>query len=193
MERTSASFLKRRADLRSPRTQVNPSNRHEGHSEPLLPALQGHSTGSLFLKGKWEWVGSDSCWWCSKGRQSREHLFEECKEWRKEIYPCGKEWGASLGKGVCVRIRTEKKPVPSSSFSPFLLAFSRSLFLSLLPHVYVLVFGVHHRAQSVTGFGPCAAISPRPGCSMLDYKQKHLPDYATVAVKNSCTSPYTEA
>lgn len=105
---------------------------------------------------------------------------------------CGKEWGASLGKGVCVRIRTEEKSVPSSSFSPFLLAFSRSLFLSLLPHVYVLVFGVHHRALSVTGFGPCAAISLRLGYSMLDYKQKHQPDYATAAVKNSCTSPYTE-
>ena len=79
-ERISASFLKRRADLRSPRTQANPSNRHEGHSEQVLPALQDHSTGAPFLKGKWEWVGSESCWWCSKGRQSREHLFKECKE-----------------------------------------------------------------------------------------------------------------
>ena len=38
-----------------------------------------------FLKEKFGWVESDSCWWCSGERQSREHLFKECKTWKEEI------------------------------------------------------------------------------------------------------------
>ena len=38
-----------------------------------------------FLKEKFGWVDSDICWWCSKGRQTREHLFKECSAWKQEI------------------------------------------------------------------------------------------------------------
>ena len=38
-----------------------------------------------FLKEKFGWVESVTCWWCSSGRQSREHLFKECRAWREEI------------------------------------------------------------------------------------------------------------
>ena len=38
-----------------------------------------------FLKEKYGWVESDVCWWCSNGRQSREHLFKECRTWKGEI------------------------------------------------------------------------------------------------------------
>ena len=36
------------------------------------------------LKDKWGWIDSDMCWWCSKGKQTRENLFEECLTWEKE-------------------------------------------------------------------------------------------------------------
>ena len=45
----------------------------------------GHAMIAPFLKGRFGWVESDSCWWCSSGRQSREHLFKECRAWREEI------------------------------------------------------------------------------------------------------------
>ena len=38
-----------------------------------------------FLKDKFGWVESDTCWWCSSGWQSREHLFKECRTWKDEI------------------------------------------------------------------------------------------------------------
>lgn len=38
------------------------------------------------LKKKRRWVDSDGCWWRNQARQSREHLFQDCKEWKKEIY-----------------------------------------------------------------------------------------------------------
>ena len=37
------------------------------------------------LKEKFGWIESDCCWWCGGGRQSREHLFKECKAWKEEI------------------------------------------------------------------------------------------------------------
>jgi len=28
---------------------------------------------------------SDTCWWCDRGvKQSREHLFKSCKEWKSQ-------------------------------------------------------------------------------------------------------------
>ena len=38
----------------------------------------GHSLIAPFLRDRWGWTDTDRCWWCSKGRQSREHLFKEC-------------------------------------------------------------------------------------------------------------------
>ena len=38
-----------------------------------------------FLKEKFGWIESDSCWWCSGGRQSREHHFKEGRIWKEEI------------------------------------------------------------------------------------------------------------
>ena len=46
-----------------------------------------------FLKDKFGWVDSDQCWWCSSGRQSREHLFKECRAWKKEIRELWKRVG----------------------------------------------------------------------------------------------------
>ena len=46
-----------------------------------------------FLMDKFGWVDSDQCWWCSGGRQSREHLFKECHAWKDEIRKLWKEVG----------------------------------------------------------------------------------------------------
>ena len=46
-----------------------------------------------FLKDKFGWVDSDQCWWCRSGRQSREHLFKECRTWKKEIKELWKKVG----------------------------------------------------------------------------------------------------
>ena len=47
-----------------------------------------------FLKDWWGWIDTDSCWWCEKGRQSRDHLFKECKTWEREI----RELWSTVGK-----------------------------------------------------------------------------------------------
>ena len=51
-----------------------------------------------FLKEKFGWVESDTCWWCSTGRQSREHLFKECRAWREKIRLLWKTVGDISGK-----------------------------------------------------------------------------------------------
>ena len=50
-----------------------------------------------FLKEKFGWVEPDSCWWRSGGRQSREHLFKECRTWKEEIRTLWKEVETFLG------------------------------------------------------------------------------------------------
>ena len=44
-----------------------------------------------FLKETFGWVDSDLCWWCTKSRQTREHLFKECSIWKQEIRKLWKE------------------------------------------------------------------------------------------------------
>ena len=39
----------------------------------------GHAMIAPFLEEKFKWVSSSQCWWCGSGRQSREHLFKECR------------------------------------------------------------------------------------------------------------------
>ena len=76
----------------------------------------GHAMMAPFLKEKFGWVDSDQCWWCSGGRQTREHLFKECRAWKEEIRELwkkvgeisdtsGNERGKAVGKG---KIRKKK-------------------------------------------------------------------------------------
>ena len=44
------------------------------------------------------WTDSDRCWWCNRGRQSRDHLFKECVMWKKEIDELWKEVGRVSGR-----------------------------------------------------------------------------------------------
>ena len=52
-----------------------------------------------FLRDKFGWVESDSCWWCSGGRQSREDFLKECRVWRDEVRMLWKEVGEISGTG----------------------------------------------------------------------------------------------
>ena len=49
------------------------------------------------LKEKFGWVESDGCWWCGGGRQTREHLFKECRTWKDEIRKLWTEVGEISG------------------------------------------------------------------------------------------------
>ena len=60
--------------------------------------LSGHAKIAPFLKDRWGWTDSDKCWWCNGGRQSRDHLFKECRTWRKEIEELWKEVGRISGR-----------------------------------------------------------------------------------------------
>ena len=82
--------------------------RKEGHIPRIPEALRkapkhlasrffqlasGHAMAAPFLRDKFKWTDSDICWWCSKGRQTREHLFKECSAWKEEIRTLWKEVG----------------------------------------------------------------------------------------------------
>ena len=75
--------------------------------------LSGHAMIAPFLKERWGWIDTDRCWWCEKGRQSRDHLFKECKAWEREIRELwntvGKISGKrELGKGTDMPFRNRK-------------------------------------------------------------------------------------
>lgn len=56
----------------------------------------GHAMIAPFLKGKFGCIDSDVCWRCTRGRQSREHLFKEGLIWKDEIREHGRVWGRRL-------------------------------------------------------------------------------------------------
>ena len=58
-----------------------------------------------FLRDKFGWVESDQCWWCDSGRQSREHLFKECRTWKDQIRKLWKKIGEASGEAF---LKTEK-------------------------------------------------------------------------------------
>ena len=60
--------------------------------------LSGHAMIAPFLKDRWGWTETDTCWWCEEGRQSREHLFKECRAWEKEIRELWRAVGEAAGK-----------------------------------------------------------------------------------------------
>ena len=62
-----------------------------------------------FLKDKFRWTDSDICWWCSRGRQTREHLFKECSTWKEEIRKLWKEVGEATTEKVNWRRRSRYK------------------------------------------------------------------------------------
>ena len=68
----------------------------------------GHAMTAPFLE-KFGWVESDQCWWCDGGRQSREHLFKECRTWKDQIRTLWKKIGEISGEDTRKRDRSTKK------------------------------------------------------------------------------------
>ena len=60
--------------------------------------LSGHAMIAPFLKDRWGWLDSEECWWCGRGRQSRDHLFKDCKRWKNEIEELWDTVGKITGK-----------------------------------------------------------------------------------------------
>ena len=62
-----------------------------------------------FLQEKFGWIESDLCWWCTKNRQTREHLFKECSTWKEEIRKLWKEVAEATGSKTDSRGRTSAR------------------------------------------------------------------------------------
>ena len=77
-----------------PRIRTLLRTTRKGVASRFFQLLSGHAMIAPFLKDRWGWTDSDECWWCDGGRQSRDHLFKECKRWSKEI----KELWSAVGK-----------------------------------------------------------------------------------------------
>ena len=71
----------------------------------------GHAMTAPFLRDKYGWVDSDQCWWCSSGRQSREHLFKECRAGRVRLGSCGRRWENALTSMGATRTRRQEEVV----------------------------------------------------------------------------------
>ena len=50
-----------------------------------------------FIREKFCWIESDTCWWCGSARQTREHLFKERVAWKKEIRKLWENVGNASG------------------------------------------------------------------------------------------------
>ena len=95
---------KHRGAYNEPGGEARPKIRRElrkakkGVASRFFQLLSGHAMTAPFLKDKWRWTDSDQCWWCGRGRQSREHLFKECTTWKKEIRELWEEVGKISGR-----------------------------------------------------------------------------------------------
>ena len=70
----------------------------KGLAARFFQLLSGHAMTAPFLKNRWGWTDSDTCWWCNDRRQSREHLFKECRAWAIEIRELCTAVGKASGK-----------------------------------------------------------------------------------------------
>lgn len=107
MEEWRRDISRRGADRRTfqlPTDRSRPRIRPQLRGAPKRVAsrfyqlLSGHAMIAPFLNDRWGWVDSSRCWWCNKGRQSREHLFKECNTWKNEIRELWTEVGRLSGK-----------------------------------------------------------------------------------------------
>ena len=69
------------------------------HTARFFQLLSGYAMIATFLKERWGLIDREEYCWCSKGRQSREHLFKECTAWTNEIGELWKKVTEASGKG----------------------------------------------------------------------------------------------
>ena len=85
------------AEVEIPRMPPGPLQAPKGLASRFFRLASGYAMIAPFLKERFGWVDSDTCWWCRGGRQSREHLLKECRTWKEEIRTLWKEVGEILG------------------------------------------------------------------------------------------------
>ena len=76
------------------------------NNDPIRPCVYRPVS---FLRDKFGWVESDQCWWCEGGRQSREHLFKECRTWKDQIRKLWRNIGEVSGEAVLKTDRSRCK------------------------------------------------------------------------------------
>ena len=64
----------------------------------VLPVAKRPRNDRALPQGEVGGIDSDRCWWCNRGRQSRDHLFKECTTWKKEITELWNEVGRISGR-----------------------------------------------------------------------------------------------
>lgn len=85
--------------FRNPPSGVKPCARDELRRAPkevssrFFQLGSGHAMLAPFLKDKLRLTDSNLCWWCGIARQTREHLFKECRAWKEEVATLWKEIG----------------------------------------------------------------------------------------------------
>ena len=84
---------------RIPRTPPGLRNAPKEIASRFFQIASGHAMMAPFLKEKFGWVESDSCWWCGGGKQTREHVLKECRTWKDEIRKLWTEVGEISGTG----------------------------------------------------------------------------------------------
>ena len=68
-----------------PQIRRDIGNAPKGIASRFYQLASGHAWLAPFLRERFGWVDSDTCWWCGSGRQTREHCFKECITWKDEI------------------------------------------------------------------------------------------------------------
>ena len=60
--------------------------------------LSGHAAIGPYLKDKIRKIDDDRCWWCGGGKkQTRHHLFTECRAWAPQIRKLWRDIGKAQG------------------------------------------------------------------------------------------------
>ena len=82
-----------------PRIRRDIGNAPKGIASRFYQLASGHAWLAPFLKERFGWVDSDTCWWCGSGRQTRQHCFKECITWKDEIKTLWREMGEASKAG----------------------------------------------------------------------------------------------
>ena len=98
--------------------------------------LSGHAMMAPFLREKWGWTDSDRCWWCERGRQSREQPAWVARELMQF------DWG---GEGPATLRTARMQPNPAR------LEMVRTMLPSLCPNeVWLGVVGRAVKQPAIT-------------------------------------------
>ena len=70
----------------------------QADSGSFFPVMLWHAMLTPFLRDRFGRVEFDTCWWCSGGRQTREHVFQECLAWKDDIRTLWKRVGEASAR-----------------------------------------------------------------------------------------------